>query len=119
MLIGVTGVSRLVGDEYDNDFSLPDSQSQQMVELLEQHAPSQSGDRVTVVLHDERGWDTDADVDGLTQDLAEIGEVDSVAAPAVERATVSDDGPDVAPKLALQGRRRDGRPGSSIARVSQ
>lgn len=92
VLIGVTGVSRLVGDEYDNDFSLPDSQSQQMVELLEQHAPSQSGDRVTVVLHDERGWDTDADVDGLTQDLAEIGEVDSVAAPAVERATVSDDG---------------------------
>lgn len=94
VLVGVTFAAQAIGDDYSNgsDVSLPGSQSQAMADLLEQHVPEQNGDSVTVVLHDERGWDTDAEFTELSDDLTAIDHVEQVTPPDPQRGTVSDDG---------------------------
>ena len=93
VLVGVTLVAQAVGDDYGNggDVSLPGTQSQEMADLLNEHAPEQSGDSVTVVLHDERGWEADADLAALTADLAAVERVEAVTPPDSQQGTVSAD----------------------------
>jgi RND superfamily putative drug exporter len=91
-LVGITVASTAVGDDYRNDFSLPGTQSQEMTDRQEEHG-LQTGDSVTVVLHDEQGWNTDGDaVAALTADLAELDHVAEVVPPDPQHGTVSADG---------------------------
>ncbi|WP_205324493.1 MMPL family transporter [Glycomyces sp. YM15] len=94
VLVGVTFAAQAIGDDYSNgsDVSLPGSQSQAMADLLERHRPEQNGDSVTVVLHDERGWDADVDLAGLSEGLAAIDHVEQVTPPDPRLGTVSADG---------------------------
>lgn len=105
VLVGVTVGARAIGDDYGNgsDVGLPGTQSQQMADLLEDHAPEQSGDSVTAVLYDERGWDTDADVAALTDDLTAVEHVETVTPPDVQQGTVSADGTLALVEIALDG----------------
>lgn len=114
VLIGVTLAAQAVGDDYSNggDVSLSGTQSQEMADLLEEHAPEQSGDSVTVVLHDERGWDSHADLAALMDDLGAVERVEAVTPPDSQRATVSDDGTLALVEVALEG-----EPGSAPAQV--
>ena len=98
---------QVVGSNYDNDFSLPGTQSQEMAELLERHAPVQSGDTVTIVLHDERGWSAGIDLTALTDDLAAIDHVERVTPPDARRGTVSGDGTTALVDVALEGEQGD------------
>jgi uncharacterized membrane protein YdfJ with MMPL/SSD domain len=98
---------QLAGSTYDNDFSLPGTQSQQMADLLERHAPAQSGDTVTIVLHDARGWNSEIDLSGLSDDLAAINHVEQVSPPDARRGTVSRDGTTALVDVALEGKRGD------------
>jgi len=94
VLVGVTFGAQAIGDDYSNgsDVSLPGSQSQEMADLLERHVPEQNGDSVTVVLHDERGWEAEADLAALSDDLMAVDHVEEVTPPDPLRGTVSDDG---------------------------
>ncbi|TCC49592.1 MMPL family transporter [Kribbella pittospori] len=107
LLVGVTIAARAVGADYGDgsDVSLPGTQSQQMADLLEQHAPDQTGDSVTVVLHDERGWATDANLVALTNELMAIDHVEAVSAPDSRQGTVSADGTLALVEVALDGER--------------
>lgn len=91
-LVGITAASTAVGDDYSSDFSLPGTQSQEMADLQEQHGLS-SGDSLTVVLHDDRGWDASREpVAALTSDLEAVDHVASVEQPDARGGTVSQDG---------------------------
>jgi len=105
LLVGATAASRTIGDDYSNgsDVSLPGTQSQQMAELLEKHAPDQTGDAVTVVVHDERGWDAGVDVSALTRELAAVPHVESVLPADRVQGTVSPDGSLGLVQVALDG----------------
>ncbi|HEX6328880.1 MAG TPA: MMPL family transporter [Jiangellaceae bacterium] len=105
VLVGITVVAQAIGDNYGNgsDVSLPGTQSQQLADLLERHAPEQSGDSVTVALHDERGWDADADLAALTTDLTAVDRVEAVTPPDPHRGTVSADGTLALVEVALEG----------------
>jgi RND superfamily putative drug exporter len=105
LLVVVTVAAQAIGGDYDNgsDVSLPDTQSQQMAELLQRHAPEQTGDNVTVVLHDERGWSTEVDLAALTSDLMAVDRVEAVTPPGTETGTVSDDGTLGLVQVALEG----------------
>jgi RND superfamily putative drug exporter len=48
-LVALTGASQVVGSAYNNDFSLPGTQSAQATALLKQNFPAQAGDTDTVV----------------------------------------------------------------------
>lgn len=105
VLVGVTLGAQAVGDGFGNgsDLGLPGTESQAVADLLEEHAPELAGDSVTVVLHDERGWRTDADLAGLEQDLSGVDRVEAVVLPAQERGTVSADGTAALVEVALAG----------------
>ncbi|HET6168092.1 MAG TPA: MMPL family transporter [Marmoricola sp.] len=94
LLAGVTVAAAGIGDGYGNgsDVSLPGTQSQDVADLLQRHAPDQTGDSVTVVLHDPRGWDADVDLPALVDRLSAIDRVRAVTPPEVARGTVSADG---------------------------
>jgi RND superfamily putative drug exporter len=105
LLIGVSIAAQAVGSDYSNgsDVGLPDTQSQQLSDLLAKNAPDRSGDSVTVVLHDERGWNVDADVDAMVHDLAGVDRVESVRAPDPQHGTVSTDGTLGLVEVAVEG----------------
>jgi uncharacterized membrane protein YdfJ with MMPL/SSD domain len=98
---------QVVGSDYDNDFSLPGTQSQEMADLLEEHAPARSGDTVTIVLHDEQGWNASIDMTALTDDLAAIDHVEQVTGPDPRRGTVSGDGTTALTEVTLEGEQGD------------
>jgi RND superfamily putative drug exporter len=122
LLVGVTVAAQALGDDYSNgsDVSLPGTQSQQMADLLEQHAPQLTGDSVTVVLHDERGWDTGADLAALTADLGAVPNVEAVIAPNLQQGTVSPDGTLALVDVALDGEQGGAPPATyeEIVRVA-
>jgi len=109
LVIGVAVAAQAAGDEYANgsDVSLPGTQSQQLADLLEEHAPDATGDSVTVVLHDERGWDTAADVDALVSRLGAIAHAGSVTPPDPGQGTVSPDGTLALVEVGLDGQSAD------------
>ncbi len=90
-LVGITAASTAVGDDYQNDFSLPGTQSQELIDLLDEHGDASGS--VTVVLHDESGWNSDSTtIDALVADLERQHHVASVERPDARRGTVSADG---------------------------
>ncbi len=50
-LVALTGASQLAGSAYNNDYSLPGTQSAQATALLQQNFPTRAGDTDTVVWH--------------------------------------------------------------------
>ncbi|MFI8306003.1 MMPL family transporter [Streptomyces sp. NPDC085927] len=53
-LVALQVTSRSVGGTYSDNFTLPDSQSQQGVEVLQRHDPQAGGYSSQIVLHDDR-----------------------------------------------------------------
>src|ERR1044071_4384444 len=82
-LVAITVGSTVVGNDYRNDFSLPGTESQQLIDAYAEHAPDQEGDPVTVVVQARDGIEQSADdIDALAADQA----------PDPRSGTVSDDG---------------------------
>jgi RND superfamily putative drug exporter len=59
LLLGSSGISRAVGTNFSNNFSLKGTDSQRAIDLLQRDFPAQSGDSDQVVLHALRGRVTD------------------------------------------------------------
>ncbi len=55
VLIAATGISRVVGSHYGNNFSLPGTDAQRAADLLSSRFHAQSGDSDQIVLHTQRG----------------------------------------------------------------
>ncbi|WP_432057359.1 MMPL family transporter [Streptomyces sp. bgisy022] len=53
-LVALQVVSRAVGGTYSDNFTLPDAQSQQGIEVLQKHDPQAGGYSSQIVLHDEQ-----------------------------------------------------------------
>lgn len=88
----ITAAAAAAGDSYRNDFSLPGTDSQELLDTVKEHAPLTAGDTVTVVLHDQRGWDEEtAAVAELVRGLEALPHVAAVVPPA-GAGSVSADG---------------------------
>jgi RND superfamily putative drug exporter len=96
--IGTTAIAGAVGRNYATDFSLPGTEAQKVVNLLEKEFPAQSGDVDTIVFHTSGGSINDPAVKQAMQPLLAKVEgmphVDSVVSPYTPagRLQVSKDG---------------------------
>jgi putative drug exporter of the RND superfamily len=97
-LAGLTGLGSVVGTSYTNDTTLPGTDSQAAIDLLEREFPAQAGETDTIVFSVPSGSVSDADVRAQIQpmlgDVAGLADVAGVVSPyATEGATqVSNDG---------------------------
>ncbi|HEV2757531.1 MAG TPA: MMPL family transporter [Actinomycetota bacterium] len=78
ILANVLGTT--AGGEYSNDFSLPGAESQEAYDLLRERFPSESGDSAQVVFRAEDGVADPQVQEAIESLLADLGEVDHVAA---------------------------------------
>jgi putative drug exporter of the RND superfamily len=87
LLALVTGVllSMAIGSHYNNDFSLPGTDSQRASDLLTSSFPAQSGDIDTIVLHAKRGTVTDPQIEStatrMFREVEALPHVTSVQSP--------------------------------------
>lgn len=66
LLIVINGVSKGVGPDYKTDFTLPDSETKDVQDLLEANAPNTAGFEATIVIKAEQGVDDPAVQQALT-----------------------------------------------------
>ncbi|PSK98697.1 RND superfamily putative drug exporter [Haloactinopolyspora alba] len=95
LLVAITAVSQTVGDEYHDDHSLPGTQSQELTETLERHAPDRSGATVRIVFQDGSGLggtDSRQRIETMLAEVATLSHVSSVTGPFESDAAVSPDG---------------------------
>ncbi len=93
LLFGITATAAVVGDDYRNDFSLPGTESQELLDRYAEHAPAQEGDSVTVVVQSADGLD--AHQDTVTDLVAALEGPDHVAVvqpPSTDGGTVTEGG---------------------------
>ena len=90
-LVGITGSAVTVGADYNNSFSLPGTESQELIDAYEDHSPAQQGDTVTIVVEAVDGIEGSAAVGELVAAVGELDGVVAVQAPAPD-GTISEDG---------------------------
>ncbi|GAA0992455.1 MMPL family transporter [Acrocarpospora macrocephala] len=94
-LVAVTIAAGSVGDDYQNDFSLPGTESQQVADKLADQIPAQAGGTVQIVLADPDGIGSpqvQAQVAAMLAKVGELPHVRSVRSPYDDRFAVSRDG---------------------------
>ncbi|MDX6629854.1 MAG: putative drug exporter of the superfamily, partial [Gaiellales bacterium] len=99
LVVGVYGTSTVIGSRSSNNFSLPNTGSQQATNLLKQSYPAQAGDSDQIVLRARRGKLTSPSVRGAVQSMldrvARLPRVSSVTSPygaGHAASTISRDG---------------------------
>ena len=70
-LVGLTGLGAVIGTSYSTDFSLPGTDSQRAVDLLEREFPAQSGETDTIVFSVPSGSVRDADMRAQIEPMLE------------------------------------------------
>jgi RND superfamily putative drug exporter len=70
-LIGAIAVSSWAGSRYSSDFSLPDTDSERAVELLQERFPAQAGDSDQIVFRSRTGLVTDPSVRQAVEPMLE------------------------------------------------
>jgi len=85
LLVGSLGISRAVGSNFSNNFSLPGTESQRATDLLQRDFPAQAGDSDQIVLHAREGRITDptvrAQVEPMLAEVARLPHVSGVVSP--------------------------------------
>lgn len=95
VLLAVSMGSQAVGDDYHNDFSLPGTESQKALNVLQDRAPSQAGATVTIVLEADGGLtaaQTRERVESMLAQVKKEPHVVSVVSPYDNRQALSKDG---------------------------
>ncbi|MFI6288097.1 MMPL family transporter [Streptomyces sp. NPDC051018] len=93
VVAAITAASQAVGSRYQNDFSLPGTDSQTATDLLRKHGSAQAGDSVQIVFKDGDGLS--ARRDGIEKMLGTVRGLPGVAdvrSPYQDRSAVSRDG---------------------------
>jgi RND superfamily putative drug exporter len=97
-LVAMIAISAAVGADYSEEFSLPDSDSKEALDLLEQKFPAQSGEAAQIVFKADAGVESPAVEKKMERVFAEVEEephVSEVASPYGKgggAAAISDDG---------------------------
>ncbi|PXY37183.1 hypothetical protein BAY59_00950 [Prauserella coralliicola] len=93
VLAAITVTSQVVGADYHDDHSLPGTESQQVIETFEEHAPAQRRETVQVVLAHDQGVAAQRDrVDALLAEVSRLPHVAGVQSPFTTPGAVSPDG---------------------------
>ncbi|MFF0450433.1 MMPL family transporter [Streptomyces sp. NPDC004609] len=93
VVAAITAASQAVGSRYQNDFSLPGTDSQTATDLLREHGSAQAGDSVQIVFKD--GGGLNARRDGVEKMLATVRGLPGVAdvrSPYEDTSALSKDG---------------------------
>jgi putative drug exporter of the RND superfamily len=96
-LIATGMISGSVGADFSEEFQLPDSDSKQALDLLEERFPAQSGEAAQIVFEADQGVESPAverKMEGVFRRVEEFPHVSEVASPYQGNgaAAVSDDG---------------------------
>ena len=94
LLIGVNIVAGAIGPDYRTDFTLPDSESKQVQDVLMASSPDRAGFSAQIVVRSETGFDDPAvraTVESLTDFVAEQGDI-TVTSPYDSPQQISQDG---------------------------
>jgi RND superfamily putative drug exporter len=98
-LVAAVGVASAVGSAYVSNFSLPNTDSQRAVDLLQERFPAQAGDSDQIVLRARSGQVTDASIRSTVEPMlarvAELPHVTGVVSPyetSGEARAISRDG---------------------------
>ena len=97
-LVGLGGMTSVVGTAYSDQFTLPGTESTKALDLLRSAFPTQAGDVDQIVWHVESGTVRDAAVEsrisGMLDEVARTPQVSSVASPytSAGAAQISKDG---------------------------
>ncbi|MGC4936862.1 MMPL family transporter [Kribbella sp. DT2] len=103
-LVAVTAASMLVGSAYENDNSLPGTESQRVLEVLDQHQPRGTADELQIVLAgdlDEPA--TKARVDAMLGKVRGLDHVADVADPYAGQGALAEDGRTAYSTVTLDG----------------
>lgn len=95
VLVGVTAAGQAVGADYHDDHSLPGTESQELMDIVEERAGGPMGDSVRVVVHHPGGVDASEvrpRVEEMLATLDELPRVTGVADPYGAPHTISADG---------------------------
>ncbi|MEZ5260080.1 MAG: hypothetical protein R2705_25280 [Ilumatobacteraceae bacterium] len=94
LLVGVNVIAGAVGPDYRTDFTLPDSESKQVQELLLASDPNRAGFVAQIVAKDEAGFDDPAVREALQSiyDFVEAQGDITVTTPFENPAQISQDG---------------------------
>ncbi|MEV6284550.1 MMPL family transporter [Kribbella sp. NPDC051770] len=103
-LIAVTAASQLVGSAYENDTSLPGTESQRVIEVLEQHQPRGTADELQIVLAgDMNAPATKARVDAMLAEVRGMPHIAEVADPYAGQGMLAEDGRTAYSTVTLDG----------------
>jgi putative drug exporter of the RND superfamily len=94
-LVVLGGVSTASGGKFVDSFSVPGTEAQQAVDLLQSRFPQRSGDSATVVIKAPAGIRTAAvhgRIDGLIAQLRQLPQVVAVSSPYTAPGSISRDG---------------------------
>jgi len=119
VLAGVTLASQALGSSFRNDFSLPGTDSQRVLDTLKQHAPAQAGATVQVVLQDPDGLRQSRArerVEAMLGELRGLSHVVEVRSPYADAAAISRDGTTGYATVTLDGKGED-VPGADVRRI--
>jgi RND superfamily putative drug exporter len=86
VLAGVTAGSQVLGNDYRNDFSLPGTESQRALDVLQRESPGQAGATVQIVMESDGGLEqggTRARVERMLAEVRGLPHVTAVAGPYV------------------------------------
>jgi RND superfamily putative drug exporter len=72
VLVGVTALAQGIGDDYYDDHTLPGTESQELSDILAEHAPRQSGASIEIVVQHPGGLDDDATRNRVTAMLDDV-----------------------------------------------
>ena len=99
VVVGLIVLANTVGGEFTDEFAVPDTESQQALDLLEDRFPAAANEGATVVFYSDDGTVREGDrpeaIAEARRAIAEVPGVTSVSNPLAERAgagTVSEDG---------------------------
>ncbi|MFD2078363.1 putative drug exporter of the RND superfamily [Actinopolymorpha cephalotaxi] len=95
VLVGATVAAQAVGSAYQNDFSLPGTESQQVADRLAAESPVQAGGTISIVVEAPAGIASAGTKVRVTRMLAAVRELPHVAdvtSPYAARYAVADDG---------------------------
>ncbi|WP_211236585.1 MMPL family transporter [Arthrobacter castelli] len=93
VLLSVTGVSTVIGADYENDYAIPGTESQQLRQTLEEHGAEQANDSVRIVMEAEDGIaSAESRISSMLDDVESLPHVADVTAPTPNRGSVSDEG---------------------------
>jgi putative drug exporter of the RND superfamily len=94
LLVAANAIAGAVGPDYRTDFSLPDSESKQVQELLEEASPDRAGFTSQIVVRSEQGFDdpeVQSTLEGIFDFAAAQGDI-TVTSPYDSPRQISDDG---------------------------